>query len=146
MAAVAALATAALMSSQPVWLAALAGSTLLLALERPARRWPADLWFGLQLLIVAGLGQPAWLMLGCLLLSLAHWDLEDLHRRLSTAPALFGRQQLIRRHLLQLASALTLGGGLAGFALGDTLPLSFAGAVVLAIVVLFGLSRLVQRE
>lgn len=141
-AAVAALAVAAAQSTRPAWLAALAGSALLLALERPARRWPADLWIGLQLLIAAALGEPGSLILAALLLSLTHWDLDDFNRRVAAAPAHFRHRQLIRRHLLQLASALAVGGVLAGIALSDTVRLSFAGAVALAIVVLFGLSRL----
>lgn len=145
-AAMAILALASLLAQRPAWLAAVAVSGLLFAIEDIQRRWPSDSWLALQWLTVAGVRQPESLLLPALLLALAHWDLEDFERRLAGTPGLFEGEQLIRRHLTYLLVALLIGGGLAAIALLGTLRLSFAGAVALAIVGLFGLSRMVRRD
>ncbi len=82
-------------------------------------------------------------MLGGVLATLAAWDLEDFERRLQYAAPVAQAAALERRHLLRLSTVLVLGLLGAIFALLVHVNLTLGIAALLALLTIWGLSRLI---
>jgi len=107
--------------------------------------WTPTLWFLTQTGLCALIRpSPVW-ALSSIAGALAYWDLSAFDRRLAKVGRLEMPGLLLRRHLLFLAAGLALGAGLGFAALLVRIDSSFAGALLLGLVALAGLSQLLRR-
>lgn len=140
-----ALAAGAAQGSWPLAAAALGCGAVWLAGE--LRGWPWAPAFGLTSALALGalgmflqLAPLAMLTGGCA--ALAAWDLGEFARRLGGVGRVDDRPALVSAHLRRLLAALGAGWALGALALVARFGLSFEWALALAVVALFGLSRL----
>ena len=107
--------------------------------------WSPTLWFLAQ----AGLGAlaPAGEVWGLILFScaLAYWDLSAFHHRLRKAGRIHEPGLLLQRHLLYLLATTAVGFGLGTASVIVRIDGDFAGALLLGIIALGGLSQLLRR-
>jgi hypothetical protein len=92
--------------------------------------------------LMLGFGR-GWALAG-VVLSLVAWDLDHFLRRLSVAERVEDGNQLAQRHLWRLLAVALLGGLLGAIALGVRVRLSFGLALLLAVLVVLGLSRVIR--
>ena len=85
---------------------------------------------------------PILLISGALSTLLA-WDLEHFTRRLKSAGQVLGEARLVRAHLIRLFSAGLLGLALFGITFLIRFQFTFALAILLALLAVFGLSQLI---
>jgi hypothetical protein len=145
----ASLATAALgilLGGATIYLVALVPSLALLTLSiRRRNRLASSAWFAVQVGIGAGGAMAPGYAVFVVALALGYWDLEDFARRLHKASNVQRMESLIRRHLLLLAVALSIGTLTAIAAVAGEIQLGFVAAALGALIVAFGLSYLLGR-
>ncbi|MBN1992239.1 MAG: hypothetical protein JW953_06015 [Anaerolineae bacterium] len=93
----------------------------------------------------AGLGLSAGWMLFSIVAILVAWDLADFSKRLQKAGRVEGERHLQRLHLQRLFLVAGLGLLLGGIALNLQFEFRLGGAILLAGVVIFGLSRVIGQ-
>ncbi len=88
-----------------------------------------------------GIG-AGWMLSG-MVMTLAAWDLVRFERRIREATDIEDAALLRRAHFRRLFSTLSLGLLLGGLALSLRLSLNLGGAILLGLLILFGLGRVV---
>ena len=113
--------------------------------EARSSGWSPTRWFLAQ----AGLGAlaPAGELWGLISIScaLAYWDLSAFHHRLRNAGRIHEPGLLLQRHLLYLLATMAVGFGLGTASVIVRIDGDFAGALLLGIIALGGLSQLLRR-
>lgn len=118
-----------------------------LALIGEARNsgWSPTLWFLAQAgLCAVGRSGELWelISISC---ALAYWDLSAFRYRLRNAGRIDEPQLLFQRHLLYLLATMVVGIGLGIASVIVRIDSDFAGALLLGIIALGGLSQLLRR-
>ena len=118
-----------------------------LALIGEARHsgWSPTLWFLAQAgLCALGRSGELWelISISC---ALAYWDLSAFRYRMRNAGRIDEPQLLFQRHLLYLLATMVVGFGLGIASVIVRIESDFAGALLLGIIALAGLSQLLRR-
>jgi hypothetical protein len=109
--------------------------------------WLHDFGFALFVVVAAvGVwwGAPAGWMLAGTVATVATWDLARFDRRLAQVEQITGEGRLRRDHLRRLLAAAGLGLGFGALALSLQFELSMGWVILLGLLVVVGLSRIVQ--
>ena len=134
----------------PLWpgiiVIAILGSVWLVGQQRRVA-WLHDVGFALFIVAAAvGVwwGAPAGWMLAGATAALAAWDLARFDRRLIQVELIASEDQLRRDHRQRLLAVAGLGLGFGALALSPPFELSIGWAILLGLLVVIGLSRLIQ--